>query len=420
MKITFLKVLLLSCSIGTLNAQINSITLKPGPNPGQDANIARNTGANCSDWVNSNDGNSPELASSAWTYRSNHFCDTGIIRSLIRFAQLNTAVPSGSFVTNARLRLFGTDTSGNYGNTGHPNSPYATDNQITISRITSDWNENTVTWNSAPTTTAVNRITSPASTTRWNWNYENGSADLRAMVQHMVSNPSENFGFMLQLENETIYRAMLFASSDHTNRRLWPELEVEYIRCYPHFTIGTSSLSNGIYSFTSPINHPSATHNWTVFGPNNYYDELDTLPSVSTVFNQPGTYRICHNLYLPDTKCATCIDICTNGLVGGQSSNPLPPGTPDSYINESSKGDDLNVAPNPTEDNWTVSFSSRDAGTGTAAVADMLNRKVTDMTFEITPGKNEIRIEGVNLAPGQYILTLSINGKQSNTKLVKY
>lgn len=354
----------------------------------------------------------------AWTYNSVD-CGTGISRSLIRFAELNTLIPPTAMITSVTLNLYGLPSSGNPGNTGYPASPHATDNQMIISRVTSAWNENTVTWNSAPTTTTQNQITTPASTTRWNWNYSNNSQNLRDMVQIMVSNPTQNFGFQLQLQTEATRRAMMFASADHPTATLRPELIVTYIPCYAHFTIATSSLSNGIYTFNSPINDPAATHQWYYYGPNGY-GPLGTSSSANTTFNQAGTYKVCHQLYLPTTKCEACIEICTNGLVGDGQSIPPPGNTAAMAMVTPEKSGKLVAAPNPTDKNWTVNFVSETEGMGQAVVVDIMSRKVLDKRVTIQKGTNTLLIEGGNLAPGQYILNMQTNEGTWSAKLVKY
>ena len=96
-------------------------------------------------------------------------------------------------------------------------------NEILISRITSAWNESTVTWNNQPTITIQNQLLLPPSTSSTQ-DYTN--INVTAMVQDMINNPVQSFGFMLQLANEAYYRSVLFASSDHSNPALHPLLQI--------------------------------------------------------------------------------------------------------------------------------------------------------------------------------------------------
>jgi hypothetical protein len=44
----------------------------------------------------------------------------------------------------------------------------------------------------------------------------------------MVKQPANNYGFMIKLQNEEHYRALMFASSNHKNPQLRPTLKVYY------------------------------------------------------------------------------------------------------------------------------------------------------------------------------------------------
>jgi alpha-tubulin suppressor-like RCC1 family protein len=48
------------------------------------------------------------------------------------------------------------------------------------------------------------------------------------MVQDMFKNPSESFGFMLRLENETKYSRMAFCSHEYADTARWPKLVIKY------------------------------------------------------------------------------------------------------------------------------------------------------------------------------------------------
>jgi len=55
--------------------------------------------------------------------------------------------------------------------------------------------------------------------------------DVTLMVQDMVADPANSFGFMLGLQTEEPLRRLTFASSDDTNPVLHPRLEI----CYTEF-----------------------------------------------------------------------------------------------------------------------------------------------------------------------------------------
>lgn len=395
-------------SLGTLQAQ-TTVTFKPGAATGQDAMIAISDVSTCN-WANLNDGNSPELNTMAWTF-GGPGCGTGTIRSLLRFTGLSS-IPPNALITSATLRLYGLPTSGNPGNVG-------TDNNMLISRMTSAWNETAVTWNTAPGITTLNQITSPASTSQWNWNYIESSPDLVAMVQAMVNVPTQNHGFMLQLENENTYRSMQFASSDNPDSTLWPELTVTYEDCNAHFTMTTSSSSNGIFTLTSPFNQQGVHHDWQFSAPNGSY-YIDTTASVGVIFNQPGTYRVCHTLYYPGSRCISCIDICTNGAIAGNVVNTTSEVAEQDAALTAVQIDALSAAPNPTDKDWDVHFTAAAEGQTQVIVVDLQNRVVLDKSVTILKGDNTLHIEGAQLAPGLYVLNLKVDGANKAIKLAKH
>lgn len=96
-------------------------------------------------------------------------------------------------------------------------------NSSELRRITTAWNDATVTWNTEPLYTSQNEIALPASIS--------GSQDylhwnVLPLVRDMVANPSSSFGFEIELDNPVYYTSMIFASSDHPNTLLHPSLKV--------------------------------------------------------------------------------------------------------------------------------------------------------------------------------------------------
>ena len=193
------------------------ITMQPDATKGKDAMLHGTSG-----YMDNNYGTDPEFPAAAWTFSG----VPGIIRSVIEF-DLNT-IPSNATVTSAKLSLYAIDNNLSMGQHSTLSGP----NDCLLQRITSAWNQYTVTWNTQPTTTTQNEVALPASDSATE-NYLN--IDVTAITQDMVNNPSSSFGFMFKLQNESYYRRMNFCSSDNTNPALRPKLEV----CY--------STSNGVH-----------------------------------------------------------------------------------------------------------------------------------------------------------------------------
>jgi hypothetical protein len=188
-----------------LQAQVQ-LCLRPNAAQGKDAVI--------SDWTPvQNFGIHPEYAGISWTCNGAPCLERGFIEFDL------TSIPAGSLVNTARFSLF-----------ANPNplngNGYATqgNNAAWIERITGTWNESTINWNNAPTTTAINRVYLPTSSGY----YQNYVVDVRDLVQDMVDDPANSHGFSIRLDNEFGYTSMIFASSDYADSAYRPMLEVNY------------------------------------------------------------------------------------------------------------------------------------------------------------------------------------------------
>jgi Secretion system C-terminal sorting domain len=140
-------------------------------------------------------------------------------RALLNF-DLST-YPSNAVLLSADLYLY---SSGYINNLlpGHfgANSSY-------IRRVTGNWSENNVTWNSQPATTNVNQVLIPATTS----STQDFQIDVTALVEDILLNPSTSFGFLLglQTENPSNAAALAFLSSDNsTDPTRWPKLCLTY------------------------------------------------------------------------------------------------------------------------------------------------------------------------------------------------
>ncbi len=156
---------------------------------------------------------------------------------------------------------------------------YGTNNTVLIQRITSPWNENTVTWNTQPTTTTLNQVVLPH-TTNPNQNYLN--TDVKNLVQDMIDYPN-SYGFMLRLQNEMHYNAKDFASSDHPDTAYHPSIEVCYVA-----PVGVAQIEN---------------HRNNLIYPNPVYDVLYIENSniknpiqVITIYDETGRLLLKENI----------------------------------------------------------------------------------------------------------------------------
>ncbi|MBP6391829.1 MAG: DNRLRE domain-containing protein [Flavobacteriales bacterium] len=173
-----------------------------------------------------------------------------------------TGIPAGSTVLGAFLSLsaIGPFGVGDVAAIGHVGQ-----NQSQLRRITSAWADNTVTWNTQPTTTAQNEVLLDPSTYATE-NYLN--INVTALVQDMIDDPATSFGFVLQLVNETTSRGLAFHSSLAPDADKRPVLLVIYGDCSGE---GIDDPGNEEHTFTiNPnITSPGATVRLDpVFAPN--------------------------------------------------------------------------------------------------------------------------------------------------------
>ncbi len=181
---------------------------------------------------NENLGTFTDFTANAWTQSGT----PAIARSLIDF-DLST-LPSNAIITNATLSLYYYPSTSTVGH-----STISGSNACWLKRITSNWNEMTVTWNNQPSTTTQNEVVLPASINN-TMDYPN--IDVTNLISDIYNNPSAGYGMMLMLQTEQYYRALLFGSSNCPDQTKVPILEVCYhtIASVPEIkTLDSYSLS---------------------------------------------------------------------------------------------------------------------------------------------------------------------------------
>jgi hypothetical protein len=145
-------------------------------------------------------------------------------RALIRFDLSN--IPEGAVITSATLSLY------------YANSPSNGDhryqwgsNSCKLQRVTSPWDEQTVTWATQPSVSSTNQVILPASTTE---TQDYPDINVTKLIADIVADQSKNYGMMLRLQTEEIYRQLIFASSDHPDATKRPKLVVKYKKKLTH------------------------------------------------------------------------------------------------------------------------------------------------------------------------------------------
>lgn len=175
-------------------------------------------------------------------------------------------------------------------------------NSCKLLRITSSWNENTVTWNNQPATTALNAVPLAQSTYTME-NYLN--IDVTTLVQDMVSDPANSHGFMLRLDNESPTRGLCIFSGFAPQLDKRPALVIVYGDCgsngigeshegHDHLTLSPSITNAGstihldmgnIYSGPSTLVLVNSLGQVVFTRPENHWPVTLTVPALAQ-----GTY----------------------------------------------------------------------------------------------------------------------------------
>lgn len=200
---------------------IYKLVLQPGED-GQDALIQWKADEPAN--ANSNAGALDEIDGFSWTVYGTPVKG----RAIIKFTGLNQ-VPATAKVLGAKLFLYGRGTSAPLpqGNSYYPGSPYNSygGNNLLVKGITSEWDENTVTWNTIPESVQKEAYMTAPSNAQW---FSNTSVEVTNLVKPMIADAAINNGFMLKLSNESIYKSIIFCSSEYADANKRPKIIVVY------------------------------------------------------------------------------------------------------------------------------------------------------------------------------------------------
>lgn len=266
-------------SIAFVNAQTYTYFSKPDTMLGNNAEIWNLQPT--TPWPNSVD-----IIGADWTWNSN----PGTLRSLMQFDL--SSIPSGAMIIDATLSMHYNPTSSSNGQAGS-NAAY-------LRRVTSTWNRNTVTWNTAPTYDTNNEVSLPMSDSV-NQDYLN--IDVKNITQDMINNPATSFGFLFMEQVEALYCSMKFASFAYPDTALHPSLLIHY-SVSPCITLNTlAKITNAKIWSNNPTNNYYAdadiiAAHWTWNAAPGYLKsllkiDLSSIPAFSTI--QSATLSIFYN-----------------------------------------------------------------------------------------------------------------------------
>lgn len=191
------------------NICFSELVLQPDAVSGKDLHV--------SNWQPNQPGNSTAnwLTTAAWTISGS----PTIWHTYIDFDW--SALPAGAQVLSATLTLYGVSTGGTDLSS---HACLSGNNNSIVRRVTSPWDEATMTWNTQPITTALNEVAVPALCIP----NENVAIDLKTLVQDIIDNPGAGFGFQISLATEQHYRSLIFGSSEHPDSSKRPRLTIKY------------------------------------------------------------------------------------------------------------------------------------------------------------------------------------------------
>lgn len=410
-KSMFLLIALFGCAISYAQT---TVILKPNAVIGKDVAIM-NYDNGCIATIDSispadmNFANDTVLWMKDWTYIAIG-CSGGTVRSLLCFTGLDS-IPQNATILSATLRLYGTNADRNTSYPGAPSGFYA--NTVVVQQVIYPWDENTVTWNTQPTTTTVNQFTLPQSTSEYNWNCSVSNSNLVAMVQSMVS--GNNYGFLFKLQNEAHYRNLAFSSSDCSDSTLWPELEVTYDYCEARFSM-TMENSDHPNTITFSAYEQGGQHSWR-YGT----QILSTQPTFTITLGQTQSDGLCHSIINDGDTCETCIKLCMGDIprmIDESKSLEESIVVPQGYV---PLGDEvvffeekevLKVIPNPTNGKWKIDFVAEESCLSVLTLYDSNGNIVFSKDIQVKVGENSMDLSCDDCENGIY--TIVIKGEKLN------
>lgn len=179
-----------------------------------------------------NFGGSPNLDPYAWTQGGS----LNIVRPLIRFDL--SAIPAGAIIDEVLMVLYWDPFT-------HNGGKHAGQTDFSVSRVLEPWEEMKVTWNTQPAVSSKNRVAVPTAA----YDQQNYVINVTELVKDILADsPAKNYGFLLQLNNETPYNAAFLASADNADPSRHPQLWVTYDDGFSG--TGDNGLSAGDHRFS--------------------------------------------------------------------------------------------------------------------------------------------------------------------------
>ena len=304
------------------------------------------------DKANTNYGGSIAINAETWTSGGQLYKK----RAAIEF-DLST-IPQDATIFDATLKFYNRYESGKSW-TGHSGA-----NACWLQKVTEPWEEYEVTWNSIDgDVTTEGQISVPQST-YYNQDYE---IDITDMVKDWVQN-GENYGLLFRLQNESTYRIMTFASSDHDIQSKWPVLEVTYQKItYDMDNATLADPYSGSIDLNIDIGSPPYTYTWNT---GETVQDISILPAGAYEVLLTDNYENEETIYI---SVGEQVNWCNK--VGVQETNNI--------LSRTASGNDWEnayaVASNTIYENKEGWFEFTLAVDEPAVIIDLLRDEATDL-----------------------------------------
>ncbi|MEP7165049.1 MAG: DNRLRE domain-containing protein [Ferruginibacter sp.] len=194
-------------SISVSGSSIQTLVLQPSNNA-YDVHVSFINGGN------GTDPNAPEFSGGAWTSGGTPLLTRGAFKFDF------SVIPASATILSAKLTLYSNPTPLN-GNLVDANS--GTANALYLERITNSWNPATISWSNQPATDLASQISLPHTDLHF---LDLVDIDVTNLVATMSA--TNNYGFMIRLQNEIAYNIRIFASSRYSDASKHPKLVITY------------------------------------------------------------------------------------------------------------------------------------------------------------------------------------------------
>lgn len=201
-------------------------------------------------------------------------------RSLVYFDL--SVVPPNATIDSAKYTLSGLSHNG--------------ENACSLKRITESWDEDTITWNDLPSVIESDSINLEKSTSS-SQDYE---MDVTDLVQQWSDRTTENYGFILKMNDENEIGQLRFASTDYTDSTLHPKLEIWY-SVQPleiAYDIQTDTIDTTAYiSLRTTGGIPPYTIQWSTGETRSNMEDMSLGLYLVTVTDAWGNYAVRQVIY---------------------------------------------------------------------------------------------------------------------------